>query len=64
MKSTSQHSGMPQFERDHIETLFFQKLDQTRVVELDHDQIRVDAEQIHIDPRTADRLRHIVRIVI
>ena len=44
MEPTAQHLGVPQFKGNYIKTLFLQKSDQTRLVLIDHDQIRINAE--------------------
>ena len=56
MKPATQHFGMPQLERDDIYALLLQQLDQCRLVLSTTDQVRVDAEQVHIDPLAANAL--------
>ena len=56
MKSAAQHLGVPQLQADNIKTLFLQESDQTRLVLIDYDQTRIDAEDIHIDPVATDAL--------
>jgi hypothetical protein len=46
--------GVPQFQGDYIETMLFQESYQTRLISIDHDQARSDAECIHIDPVTTN----------
>ena len=57
MEAASQHFGVPQLEPDDINTLLFQQLDQSRLVLINHDQIRADAEQVHVDPFATNALR-------
>ena len=54
MKPATQHFGVSQFQGNHIQTMFLQELDQGCLVPVDHDKVRIDAEQIHIDPFTAN----------
>jgi hypothetical protein len=54
MEPTTHHLGVPQFQGDYIKTLLLQKSYERRLIPIDHDQIRVDAECIHIDPVTAN----------
>jgi hypothetical protein len=54
METTPQHPGVSQLEPDDINTLLLQQLDQSRLVPIHHDQVRVDAEQVHIDPLAAN----------
>ena len=66
MGPTTQHFGVPQFQGDHIKTLLLQKFHERRLIPINHDQIRTDAEGIHIDPVTAnafgtDSRHHICR---
>ena len=56
MEPAAQHFGVPQFQGDYIKTLLLQKLYERRLISIDHDQIRIDAECIHIDPVTANAL--------
>ena len=50
MKPATQHFGVPDFVRNHIQPMFLQHFDQSCLVLIDHDQVRIDAEQIHINP--------------
>ena len=52
MRPTTQHLGVAQFQGDYIKPLLFQKLDQSRLISIDYDQIRTDAECVHVDPVT------------
>ena len=63
MEPTAQHFGVPQFQRDYIKTLLLQKFYESRLISIDHDQIRTDAECIHIDPVTANAFGQIVGII-
>jgi hypothetical protein len=54
MVPAPQHFGVSQLQADYIKTLFLQEFDQGRLVSINHDQVRVDAEQIHINPLAAD----------
>ena len=54
MGSTAQQFGVPQFQGNHIKTLLLQEFYQRRLISIDHDQIRIDAECIHVDPIAAD----------
>jgi hypothetical protein len=54
MEPTTHHLGVPQFQGDYIKTLLLQKSYERRLIPIDHDQIRVDAECIHIDPVTTN----------
>jgi hypothetical protein len=54
MVPATQHFGVPQLQANHIKTLFFQQFDQGSLVSIHHDQVRVNAEQVHIDPLAAD----------
>src|SRR5216684_5071290 len=54
MRPAAQHFGVAQFQGDYINTLLFQKLDESRLISIDHDQIRIDAECIHVDPVAPD----------
>jgi len=44
MEPTAQHFGVSQFQGDDIKTLFLHKFDQGRLVLIDHDHIRINAE--------------------
>ena len=44
MEPTAQHFGVSQFQRNYLKTLFLHKFDQGRLVVIDHDQIRINAE--------------------
>ena len=50
VRPTAQHFGVAQFKGNYIKTLLFQKLDEGRLISIDHDQIRANAECIHVDP--------------
>ena len=50
MKSTTQHLGVPQLQADYIQTVLLQELDQSCLIFIDYDQIRIDAQDILIDP--------------
>ena len=63
MESTTQHLGVPKLKRDDIEAVLLQEPDQSGLVSIGHDQIGIDAEQIHIDPIAANALGKIVSIV-
>ena len=54
MVPATQHFGVPQLQADYIKTLSLQQFDQGRLVSIDHDQVWVNTEQIHIDPLAAD----------
>jgi hypothetical protein len=64
MEPATHHSGVPQFKGEDIKTVLLQELDQPRLVSIDHDQIRADAEQVHIDPGAADALAQVVGIML
>jgi hypothetical protein len=63
MEPATQHFGVPQLQADYIQTPLLQEPDQSRLILIDHDQIRADAEQIHIDPVAANALGRIIGIV-
>src|SRR3974377_1634095 len=63
MESTAQHLGVPELKRDDIEALLLQEPDQSGLVCIDHDQIGIESEQIHIDPIAANAPEKIVGIV-
>jgi hypothetical protein len=54
MGPTAHHFGVPNFQGDDIKTLFLQQSYESRLIPVDHDQIRTNAECIHIDPVTAN----------
>jgi hypothetical protein len=56
MESTTQHFRVPQLQWDDIKTVRFQKFDERRLISIDHDQIRINAKHIHIDPIAANAL--------
>ena len=64
MELATHHSGVPQFKGEDIKTVLLQELDQPRLVSIDHDQIRADAEQVHIDLGAADALAQVVGIML
>ena len=57
MGPAAQHFGVAQFERNYIKTLLLQKFYEGRLISVDHDQIRIDAERIHIDPIAANAFK-------
>ena len=57
MGPTPQHFGVPQFQGDYVKTLLLQKFYESRLISSDHDQIRIDAECIHVDPVTPNAFR-------
>jgi len=63
MGPTAQHLGVPQFQRDHIETVLLQKPHESRLVSIHHDQIRIDAECVHINPVTTDTFGQVVGVI-
>src|SRR4051812_1602365 len=63
MGSSAQQFGVPQLQRDYIETLLLQESYERRLISIDHDQIRINAECIHVDPVTANALGQIVGII-
>src|SRR5258708_5099563 len=63
MEPTAHHLEMPKFQRDYIEPLPLQEFYESRLIPVDHDHIRIDAECIHIDPVAADAFGQIVGIV-
>ena len=56
MEPTAQHLGVPQLQRNDIYAVPLEDLDQHLLVSISHDQIRTDAEDIHVDPLAADAL--------
>jgi hypothetical protein len=50
MRPAGQHLGVTQFQGDYIEPVLFQEPDESRLVSINYDQIRADAECIHVDP--------------
>ncbi len=63
MESAAQHLGVPQLERDDVEPVLLQKPDEGGLISIDHHQIRIDAERIHVDPVAADASGQIIGIV-
>src|SRR6516162_5537724 len=59
----AQHLGVAQFQRDDVKSVLFQKLYERRLIAVDHDKVRIDAEDIHVDPVTADAFGQIVGII-
>jgi hypothetical protein len=50
--STIRHSALTQHRADDIQAL------------IDHDRIRLDVEQVHVDPRAASSPRQIASIIV
>ena len=63
MGSTAQQFGVPQFQGDYIKTLLLQEFYERRLISIDHDQIGIDAECIHVNPVTANAFGQIVGII-
>src|SRR5215472_8349861 len=60
---SAQHLGVAQFQRDDVKPVLFQELYERRLIAVDHDQVRIDAEGIHVNPVAADALGQIVGII-
>jgi hypothetical protein len=54
MGPAPQQFGVPQFQRDYIKPTFLQKFYQSWLISINHDQVWIDAECIHIDLVTAN----------
>ena len=63
MGTSPQHLGMPQSQRDDVKTVPFQKLDKRELISVDDNQIRTDAERIHINPVAADAFGNVIGIM-
>ena len=63
MGSTAQQLGMPQFQWDDVKAMLLEKLDEGGLVSVDDNQIRIDAERIHIDPIATDAFGNIIGIM-
>ena len=44
MVPTAQHFGVPQLQVDYVKTLLLEESDQCRLIRIDHNKIRVNAE--------------------
>jgi hypothetical protein len=56
MGPAAHHFGVTKFQRDYIKALLFQEFYESGLITINHDQIRIDAECIHVDPISANRL--------
>ena len=63
MGSAAQHLGMPQFQWDDVKAVLLEKLDERGLVSIDNNQIRTNAERIHIDPIATDALGNVIGIM-
>ena len=54
MGSAAKQFGVPQFQGNYIMTMLLQESYQSRLIFIDHDQVWIDAEYIHIDPVTTN----------
>ena len=60
MKPASQQLGVPQLEGDYLESLLLQEPDQGALISIHDYRIRIDAEDVHVDPVTANQPGRIV----
>src|SRR6516162_10062877 len=63
MGSAAQQLGMPQSQWDDVKAALLEKLDERRLVSVDDNQIRANAERVHVDPIAADAIRNIIGIM-
>src|SRR5262245_6756886 len=63
VEPTTQHFGVAQLYGDDVEPFLLQQLYERRLITIDHDQVRTDAECIHVDPVTPDGFGEIIGIV-
>src|SRR6476659_7382817 len=60
MGSAAQQLGMPQSQRDHVKAVLLKKFDERELVSVDDDEIRINAERVHIDPIATDASGNVI----
>jgi hypothetical protein len=63
MGSAAQQLGMPQFQWDDVKAVLLEKLDERALVSVDDNQIRIDAERVHIDPIATNAFGNVIGIM-
>src|SRR6516164_11665547 len=63
MGSAAQQLGMPQFQWDDVKAVLLEKLDERGLVPVDDNQIRINAERVHIDPIATDAFGNVLGIM-
>jgi hypothetical protein len=63
MWSSAQQLGMPQFQWDDFKAVLLEQLDERWLIAVHDNQIRIDAEGVHIDPIAAYAPGDVVGVV-
>src|SRR6516164_484679 len=63
MGAAAQQLRMPQFQCDDVKALLLEKLDERGLALVDDNQIRINAERVHIDPIATDAFGNVLGIM-